>query len=76
MLENFVVTWYSRVIFNNRNKDNKIIFRRLETDFKKITTTEMQLKFNKYLCVDGGFRMHVLRELNESAILKEKNEWQ
>lgn len=41
MLEKFVLTQYSRVIFDNLNNENKILFRKLETGLKKLPTTEI-----------------------------------
>ena len=43
MLEKFVVTWYSRDIFNNLSKDNQIIIRKLEKDLKKLTMIDRNI---------------------------------
>ena len=37
--------WFSRTVFNNLSDNNKINFRKLEVNSKKLTCTELHLKF-------------------------------
>ena len=46
MQEKYILIWSSRTVFNNLSVNNKINFRKLEVNSKKLISTELHLKFN------------------------------
>ena len=46
MQEIYFLIWYSRTVFNNLSDNNKINFRKLDVNSKKLISTELHLKFN------------------------------
>ena len=45
----FVIQWYSKIVFNTLNNSTKLIFRKLETETRKLTAEKLHQKFHKYL---------------------------
>ena len=43
----FVIYWYSKIIFNTLNNSTKQIFRKLETETRKLATEKLHQKLNE-----------------------------
>ena len=59
-IDKFVTYWYSKIVFNTLNDITKLIFRKLETETRKLTAEILHQKFNEiyiyiythmYICV-------------------------
>ena len=46
-IDKFVIYWYSKIVFNTLNNSAKLIFRKLETDTRKLTAEKLHQKFNE-----------------------------
>ena len=45
--DKFVIYWYSKIVFNTLNNSTKLIFRKLETETRKVTAEKLHQKFNE-----------------------------
>ena len=46
-IDKFVIYWYSKIVFNTLNNSAKLIFRKLETETRKLTAEKLHQKFNE-----------------------------
>ena len=46
-MDKFVIYWYSKIVFNTLNNSTKIIFRKLDTETRKLTVEKLYQKFNE-----------------------------
>ena len=46
-IDKFVIYWYSKIVFNTLNNSAKLIFRKLETETRKLTAKKLHQKFNE-----------------------------
>ena len=46
-IDKFVIFWYSKIVFNTLNNSTKLIFRKLETETRKLTAEKLHQKFNE-----------------------------
>ena len=46
-IDKFVIYWYSKIVFNTLNNSAKRIFRKLETETRKLTAEKLHQKFNE-----------------------------
>ena len=67
-IDKFVICWYSKIVFNTLNNYKKRIFRKLESETRKLTAEKLHQKFNEiyiyiYIFVKIGHKFsfkHVL----------------
>ena len=46
-IDKFLIYWYSKIVFNILNNSPKLIFRKLETETRKLTAENLHQKFNE-----------------------------
>ena len=46
-MDKFFFFWYSKIVFNTLNNSTKLIFRKLETETRKLTAEKLHQKFNE-----------------------------
>ena len=46
-IDKFVLYWYSNIVFNIISNPTKLIFRKLETETRKLTAEKQHQKFNE-----------------------------
>ena len=56
MQEKYILILYSRTVFNGLSDNNKINFRKLEVNSKKLISTELHLQFNLIYIIIYIFR--------------------
>ena len=52
-IDKFVIYWYSKIIFNTLINSTKLIFRKLETQTRKLTAEKLHQKFNEICLKDN-----------------------
>ena len=67
-IDKFVIYWYSKIVFNTLNNSTKLIFRKLETETRKLTAEKLHQKFNE-ICLKENF----LPIYNLSTVSREHN---
>lgn len=73
-MNKFIIKWFSRIVFNLQNEENKKIFRNIEKTTKKYITNKLHLLFNK-TCINENllpnytnFKVHDAAARNEDFI--------
>ena len=57
-IDKFVIYWYSKIVFNTLNNSAKLIFRKLETEPRKLTAEKLHQKFNEIYIYMYRFWIH------------------
>ena len=68
-MNEFIIQWYSRSIFNFQPSEIKQLFRKIETKFKQLITNNLHQEFNnKYIYIYISINLKLTGDVSCSKI--------